>query len=305
MDVLKLQYVHDEKSQLIHIDHAEKGQNYFCPLCKSQLFLKAGRVKAKHFSHPKDAACSTEDLKRVISTHLISQAIQSNINSVSSISLNRLCVRCDKPLTQRIQPGYISSYESNYSSEGESCDLALFVDHKPALAIQINYQSEIDPERIQSFPLRWIELDADELISDPSCWTPIMSSLNHVSCHSCHPRIKNVLSIAHQQGYDRSMYEPVPRHHSRFLADITNCPHCNKDVIYFYWQGASHPESIPPSPTPHTIRYLPLSAGGHGWTNSCSNCKSSIESKHFYPSRVRSELTIQEFINHQLSHNDR
>jgi DNA-directed RNA polymerase subunit RPC12/RpoP len=122
MDVLKLQYVHDEQSRFVHIDHAVKGQNYFCPACKSQLFLKAGRVKAKHFSHSKGAACSIEDLKRVISTHLITQVIQSNINSVSTISLNRLCVRCDQQLTQRIQPGYISGYESNYSSEGESCD---------------------------------------------------------------------------------------------------------------------------------------------------------------------------------------
>lgn len=301
MDVLKLEYVHDDHGHFVHIDLAQKGQNYFCPACKSQLFLKAGPVKARHFSHPKDAVCSTNTLKKILATHLITQAIQSNIDAIAPISLNRHCIRCDDHLTQLIPPGYISGYQLDYSSGDDHCDLVLHVEQKPTIAIQINFHDEIDLDKIWSFPLRWLEMKADEIILTPSTWTPILSSIKPVACHSCYPQIKTILIAAHAQGYDRSMFEPVARNYSDYLADTINCPHCQKDVIYFYWHGASRTDFHPPTPMPHTIQHLSLSAGGRGWTNTCSSCQSTIEHKHFYPPRVRSDLTIQEFVNHQLT----
>ena len=41
----------DKDGKLVHAEEAIVGEQYFCPTCKSELILKAGTEKQKHFAH--------------------------------------------------------------------------------------------------------------------------------------------------------------------------------------------------------------------------------------------------------------
>lgn len=41
----------DENDVRIDVNNAEKGQKYFCPICRSPLIIKDGEINAKHYAH--------------------------------------------------------------------------------------------------------------------------------------------------------------------------------------------------------------------------------------------------------------
>ena len=49
----------DEFNKRINIDDAEKGQQYFCPICHSPLMIRDGKINAKHYAH-KAGECSDD-----------------------------------------------------------------------------------------------------------------------------------------------------------------------------------------------------------------------------------------------------
>lgn len=50
-------YANDEKDIRIDIDSAVVGNSYFCPVCKSQMIIKRGKIVAPHFAHKSNAHC--------------------------------------------------------------------------------------------------------------------------------------------------------------------------------------------------------------------------------------------------------
>ena len=41
----------DSSNNRVEISNAMKGDEYFCPLCKSKLIVKKGKIKQPHFAH--------------------------------------------------------------------------------------------------------------------------------------------------------------------------------------------------------------------------------------------------------------
>lgn len=50
-------YANDEKGIRIDIDSAVVGDHYFCPVCKSQMIIKRGKIVAPHFAHKSNVHC--------------------------------------------------------------------------------------------------------------------------------------------------------------------------------------------------------------------------------------------------------
>lgn len=49
----------DENGNRVEIKNAEKGKDYFCPVCNTPLVIKAGEQRAKHFAHKAKTDCDT------------------------------------------------------------------------------------------------------------------------------------------------------------------------------------------------------------------------------------------------------
>jgi DNA-directed RNA polymerase subunit RPC12/RpoP len=49
----------DKLGQIIDIEEAAKGGEYYCPECDSKLIVKDGEINIKHFAHEKNSDCDT------------------------------------------------------------------------------------------------------------------------------------------------------------------------------------------------------------------------------------------------------
>ncbi len=51
-------FANDEKEKKTYILNAERGKNYYCPICNEKMVCKFGKIKSPHFAHPKHSTCT-------------------------------------------------------------------------------------------------------------------------------------------------------------------------------------------------------------------------------------------------------
>jgi len=93
----------DNDGHLIRANDAEKGNDFFCPICKSKIILrksgKSGKgTKRPHFAHQElTHNCTPETALHYSFKNLLADKIQEHISTQTPLSILWLCKYCNDP----------------------------------------------------------------------------------------------------------------------------------------------------------------------------------------------------------------
>ena len=102
MTKLLLPLAHDSQGNLIHIDNAQKGDNYTCPICETSLILRVSKIpegqkyhRRNHFAHKgySDNHCS-ESFLHIHFKDKCAEFIREKINRKGNLFFWWQCKRC-------------------------------------------------------------------------------------------------------------------------------------------------------------------------------------------------------------------
>lgn len=123
-------YAEDNNGNIIHIDRARSGTNYFCPSCKDKFKFKSGKIRQHHFAHNNPSPnCTTEGyLHKTFKKYLLN-LIKERININLPIEIKWICNICNKEHNANLLNGIIDAKEE-YSMGICRPDITLFSEIK-------------------------------------------------------------------------------------------------------------------------------------------------------------------------------
>jgi len=169
----------DENENLIHVDNAEKGINYYCPLCKKDFILrKSGKTgkgsKRPHFAHNElTTNCTPEGVLHFSFKEMLFVLLENYISNNKKLMMNWICGVCNNKHSENLLEK-VASVKKEYNLKVCQPDIALLdekenilafieivVTHKPEenvwqycaanniILIQINLSSEEDLYKVE------------------------------------------------------------------------------------------------------------------------------------------------------------
>jgi len=166
--MLLIPFALDEKNRLYSPQDAQKGKSYFCPSCRKPVLLRRGDIKAAHFAHKADAACSQETVVHETAKLLIQKTIRDWKSGYSGAPIvRRECSVCfstaDQPLPEKVEDAVLEHRLPN----GLIADVALVTDNTVQAVIEIRVTHAVDADKASRLQTPFIELDGNEVLSDP------------------------------------------------------------------------------------------------------------------------------------------
>lgn len=189
----------NEKGLFIKANEAEKGNNFFCPVCSADLILrKSGNTgkgaKRPHFAHKSlTPNCTPETALHYSFKNLLAEKIQEDINSNTPIAISWLCQFCGLKHTGNLLRK-IKNVKVEYYMKVCQPDIALFDENNKVFAvIEIVVTHKPEPKVIEYYTendiiLIQINLTSDEdidnlefKISNPD----VVRTCYHPKCKTC------------------------------------------------------------------------------------------------------------------------
>ncbi len=169
----------DNNGNLIHIDNAEKGKNYYCPVCKNEFILrKSGKIgkgsRRPHFAHNQlTTNCTPETVLHYSFKKMIIDLLEKYQSENKKLVMNWNCNICNNKHSENLLEK-VASIREEYNLKECQPDIALLdekekvfavieivVTHKPEehvlqyytnnsiVLIQINLTSEEDLKKVE------------------------------------------------------------------------------------------------------------------------------------------------------------
>jgi hypothetical protein len=89
-------YAENNNGNIIHINNATKGENYFCPDCKDALIFKKGNIRQKHFSHKNSSSnCTGEGYLHKTFKKMLLEYLRNCINNNLPFTISFKCNICN------------------------------------------------------------------------------------------------------------------------------------------------------------------------------------------------------------------
>jgi DNA-directed RNA polymerase subunit RPC12/RpoP len=176
MSNLKLPYALNRYNELVPVLRATKEEEYHCPLCNSQVILKEGEVRTKHFSHPKKTGCSNESVEHLISKLLIQNAFKDNAEGKIQLKYEYKCQVCKKKHYEYTPRDHYSHAELEVPIDQFICDVVAFNNQEPLLAVEVCHRHSVDKFKAESLNISWVEVASESILKDPTTLK--------VKCHS-------------------------------------------------------------------------------------------------------------------------
>ncbi|UBR46218.1 competence protein CoiA family protein [Aeromonas veronii] len=274
METLKVPYGLNDTGELIPAELAQKDSIYLCPFCRVQLIHRAGDKKVKHFSHPPSSNCSLESTLYITAKKLIQSVIENNSKGQQSIILDNHCHNCGVVFSTELPINTFSSAALEFRVGDYICDVVGYRGNSIGLAIEIFNTHKVDKLKSRNLQTYWVELKAEDVIKNPTKWSPTQSKLKDSYCTTCRSHIHHVLKVADEFGIDRTLYSPFKNpDKATYIADVETCFKCKREIPVFWWRGVPFCEVEPPPPKPKTIKFrYSKQFGGSYWANTCANC---------------------------------
>ena len=99
MTNLQIPYAYTNDKLPVSPEVAEKGQNFSCPICDSEVVLKRGEVRRPHFAHKPDTVCSGEGVRHKVAKQMIYlmylKAVTHNLFHFNDQLYRIYCNECD------------------------------------------------------------------------------------------------------------------------------------------------------------------------------------------------------------------
>ena len=274
MENLKVPYGLDHQGKLVTADNALNNDKYRCPSCNTELVLRAGEVRTKHFSHPTSSNCGTESILHITAKKLIENTINENALGISAIVLKSSCNNCCEEFNLQIPIKTFTGSRQEVRVSDYICDVVGYRDDGIAIAIEILNTHKVDQNKAENLPVYWVELKAEDVLINPNEWAPVQSHLKASFCRSCKEHFKSITTVCDSWDIDRSLYSVIKKPNvSLYVADTDTCFNCKEEVPVFWWKGVPFCQSEPPHPRPFSVKYRNSKQyGGSYWANTCVNC---------------------------------
>lgn len=169
MTNLQIPYAYSSNKIPISPEVAEKGQDFSCPLCDSEVILKRGKVRRPHFAHKSDTTCSGEGVRHKVAKQMVYLMYRRSIDTpMISIGISRKCPNCSKyAIHSQGRTGYDDDVKCEVDVGRHRVDIALFRGGKPAYGIEIRDTHPVDDAKWDAFKklgFPCIEVEAKDVI---------------------------------------------------------------------------------------------------------------------------------------------
>ena len=151
----------DSEGRILHINEAEKGQTYTCPLCGDRIVPRnEGKAQRPHFAHFKktEAGCSGDSLLH----HLFLQAsltlLQKHISQQKEFPITWSCPYCNRTYTKDLLQ-QVTSLSSDYTLGEQHPDITLFdAQGQPLIAIKLLIRKKLTKKALHFYEEKGIIL---------------------------------------------------------------------------------------------------------------------------------------------------
>lgn len=210
----------DSEGRILHINEAEKGQTYTCPLCGDRIVPRnEGKAQRPHFAHFKktEAGCSGDSLLH----HLFLQAsltlLQKHISQQKEFPITWSCPYCNRTYTKDLLQ-QVTSLSSDYILGEQHPDITLFdAQGQPLIAIKLLIRKKLTKKALHSYEERGIILIQVQL--EENDWMKVEEKLS---------RPDSVTFCANAECYNYQFYHTCI--HREYYSQKFKCKKCGKVV---------------------------------------------------------------------------
>lgn len=169
MTDLQIPYAYTGNKTPISPEVAEKGGDFLCPLCDTEVVLKRGDVRRPHFAHKPDTGCSGEGVRHKVAKHMIYLMYLRTIRTVMmSVATYRRCSNCSQSVIFSQTPNY-DDVACEVDIGKHRVDVVLLRDGEPISGIEVRDTHPVDDAKWDAFKaLRFpcIEVESQAIIDD-------------------------------------------------------------------------------------------------------------------------------------------
>ena len=138
-------YAENNNGNIIHINNAEIGLNYYCPDCKESFILKKGKIRQQHFAHSNSTSnCTGEGYLHKTFKKMLLNLIKNNILNKKPLEIFWKCNICKKEHNCNLINGIID-VKDEYNLEVCRPDIAL-INKTGTVPIIIEIVDKHEPE---------------------------------------------------------------------------------------------------------------------------------------------------------------
>ena len=170
----------DEEGKIIHVNDAEKGAIYTCPLCGDRIIARnGGTLQRPHFAHFKksEIQCNGESILHLVFRREAMNILQERITQQQSLPIEWSCPYCirkyHKDLLQQVKQAV-----TGYPIEGHCPDITLLdKDGQPIFALEFLIKRKLTKNEIRFYEEKGIILIQYSLVEDN--WSEVEKKLSH------------------------------------------------------------------------------------------------------------------------------
>jgi ribosomal protein L37AE/L43A len=130
----------DQLGNIVHVDNAEKGLSYYCPMCKREFVLRKSGKSGKgsrrpHFAHNQVAPnCTPEGVLHYSFKKLLIADLKAHQSGNRPVALNWGCRKCGNKYTGNLLEN-VTSIREEYALEECRPDVALLNEREAVVAV--------------------------------------------------------------------------------------------------------------------------------------------------------------------------
>ncbi|MCA9383599.1 hypothetical protein KC909_04480 [Candidatus Dojkabacteria bacterium] len=283
---IKNPYALNQDTTLIHIGDSKKGEKYRCPECEYEVIPRKGNIRVPHFSHKADFDCDNESQLhktcKLLIKHLVQNQKFNKFTKRSNINISRECSICNKNSMDSIPWDVDNARFEVKLTNNSIADIVLTKDKEIVAAVEIKVTHKVDEWKKESMPIPYVELEGEELISNPESWKPISHNLGSKTCRICKTDIDSFYRRSVRIANSLDM--KLPKDYFRYAP--SECWRCKKEIMIFDWPHKAYDQikdseliRKPKSVRKHGKEFVPKSNGLYmrvekQWANFCLHCKS-------------------------------
>ena len=211
---------YDEEGRILHINEAEKGKTYTCPLCGDRIVPRnEGKAQRPHFAHFKktEAGCSGESLLHHLFLKESVALLQRHIDQKKEFPVTWSCPYCNRTYTKDMLQ-QVASISSDYTLGDQHPDITLFnAQGQPVIAIQLLIRKKLTKKALHCYEERGIILIQIQLKEND--WMQVEEKLS---------KPHSVTFCTNTECYNYQFYQPCI--HREYYAQKFKCKKCGKVV---------------------------------------------------------------------------
>ncbi len=169
--------------EIVAPSRAVKGESYLCPNCREPLNLRAGS-KRRHFAHRPGGVCNLETILHAAAKLKIKTVVENWLAGHGKPPAVQLgCEGTDLWFCGELQQLPLHRAKTDEVRlewtlpGGLRPDLVLFKEGRPILGIEVHVTNAVSASKGARLPISWIELEAEDILSEPLRWSVLNHSL--------------------------------------------------------------------------------------------------------------------------------